>query len=314
MNPNQKRRIPEVEGPQPDGTTWKRLTNGRMVLLHRRPEWDAQEMLDHRRYIYDATYTLSELEEMEAVEGPETSEHGFRRGMGDGWKIAIETASDLVDSGMSPKEALLAMGRDLARGKAGYLARGKLCPVRATAGVVWQGGQRAPHPTGPGGGWGRVAPGAHDAQPLRVTPTACQVGSCASDSHRWRPAELLGHVRANLYGYLPRMLASWFRSNQEVFFRSTREWSRRVRCVFLEGMEARWHPGSVVVKRHLWSSSPASVRDQRSVIARLRHQFADRWCSACRAFEPVKTAEGTDTSVVVRGARAGQALQLWRCS
>lgn len=113
----QKRRIPEVEGPQPDGTTWKRLTNGRMVLLHRRPEWDTQEMLDHRRYIYDATYTLNELEEMEAVEGPETSEHGFLRGIGEGWKIAVETVRDLADSGMSLEEALLAMGRFLRGGR-----------------------------------------------------------------------------------------------------------------------------------------------------------------------------------------------------
>jgi|SRR5579862_9448165 len=117
MNPNQKRHIPEVEGTQPDGTTWKRLTNGRMVLLRRRPEWDAQEMLDHRRYLYDATYTLNELEEMEAIEGPETSEHGFRRGMGEGWKIAVETVRDLVNEGMSLEEALHAMGRFLREGR-----------------------------------------------------------------------------------------------------------------------------------------------------------------------------------------------------
>ncbi|HLW03108.1 MAG TPA: hypothetical protein VKT82_30955 [Ktedonobacterales bacterium] len=119
MHPNQKRRIPESEGPQPDGTTWKRLTNGRMVLLHRRPEWDAQELLDRQRYLYSANYSLNELAEMGKVEGPETSEHSFRRGMGEGWKIAGETVRDLVDAGMSLEEALLAMGRFLREGRLG---------------------------------------------------------------------------------------------------------------------------------------------------------------------------------------------------
>lgn len=87
------KKIPTQEGTQPDGTTWK-LIRGKMHLLDRRPEWDVQHTRDREEYaLRNEGISLNEFFETQL---PESGEHGFRRGYGDGWRHAVETLWELM--------------------------------------------------------------------------------------------------------------------------------------------------------------------------------------------------------------------------
>ena len=88
---------PEHEGEQPDGTTWRRLKNGRMIRLDRHPEWEEQDDDDAGRYEHRFQFfSLEEISEICALEPAESAEHGYRRGYLDGWVRAIVTMSEMM--------------------------------------------------------------------------------------------------------------------------------------------------------------------------------------------------------------------------
>lgn len=79
-----------------------------MCLVDRRPEWDEQHLRDLDAY--GLRLHAASLNEFSETHPPESGEHGYRRGYGDGWLYAVEMLWNLLHGeGLTLEEAYQVM-------------------------------------------------------------------------------------------------------------------------------------------------------------------------------------------------------------